>query len=143
MTDAEYADSLMGILVVQDIQLGALIAMMPLLCLQSYNSKALDELLKGGFILCSTLILLMLMCRLMSLLVIDRLFRFVWNYIIFCVCVHLYRGVYWNTWYFQSHENCKNFNLSNIYYYIYGINSSPFINQLVIIYCLILTNGTP
>ena len=78
LTDAEYADSLMGILVVQDIQLGALIAMMPLLCLQSYNSKALDKLLKGGFILCSTLLLLMLMCRLMSLLVIDRLFRFVW-----------------------------------------------------------------
>ena len=87
LTDAEYADSLMGILVVQDIQLGALIAMMPLLCLQSYNSKALDKLLKGGFILCSTLLLLMLMCRLMSLLVIDRLFRFVWNFIKFCVCV--------------------------------------------------------
>jgi len=84
--DAEYADSLMGILVVQDIQLGALIAMMPLLCLQSYNSKALDVLLKGGLILCGTLLLLLLMCRLISLLVVDRLFRFVLPLHLLCWC---------------------------------------------------------
>ena len=67
----------MGILVVQDVQLGALIAAMPLLCFQTASGVAFHRLLKGGVVLCITLLCLLLMCRVVSLFVIDRLFRFV------------------------------------------------------------------
>ena len=75
--DAGYSGPLMGILVVQDVQLGALIAMIPLLCFQTASGVAFSRLLQGVVILCVTILCLLLLCRIVSLFVIDRLFRFV------------------------------------------------------------------
>ena len=76
-SNAGYSGPLMGILVVQDVQLGALIAMMPLLCFQKASGVAFNRLLHSIVILCVTLLCLLLMCRVVSQFVIDRLFRFV------------------------------------------------------------------
>ena len=78
--DAGYSGPLMGILVVQDVQLGALIAMIPLLCFQTASGVAFSRLLRGVVILCITILCLLLLCRIVSLFVIDRLFRFVMCY---------------------------------------------------------------
>ena len=67
----------MGILVVQDVQLGVLIAMIPLLCFQTASGVALGSLLWAVAILCITMLCLLLLCRIVSQFLIDRLFRFV------------------------------------------------------------------
>ena len=66
----------MGILVVQDVQLGALIAMIPLLCFQTASGVTLSSLLRAVAILCITMFCLLLLCRIVSQFLIDRLFRF-------------------------------------------------------------------
>ena len=65
----------MGILVVQDVQLGALIAMIPLLCFQTASGVTLGSLLRAVAILCITMFCLLLLCRIVSQFLIDRLFR--------------------------------------------------------------------
>ena len=66
----------MGILVVQDVQLGVLIAMMPLLCFQTVSGVGFNRLLESAVILCITILSLLLMCRIVSQFVIDRLFKY-------------------------------------------------------------------
>lgn len=89
-SDAGYSGPLMGILVVQDVQLGALIAMIPLLCFQTASGIAFSRLLRGVVILCITILCFLLLCRIVSLFVIDRLFRFVMCYTDTCTheCTH-------------------------------------------------------
>ena len=74
--DHGYSGPLMGILVVQDVQLGVLIAMVPLLCFQTVSGVGFNTLLQSFIILCVTILSLLLMCRIVSQFVIDRLFKY-------------------------------------------------------------------